>query len=150
MIRSLFGLYTITDYLLVSRTYAHLSGFRKELLKILLRKIGTPRGLCIENFNNIGSKLFLPHGLNIIINPDVVIGNDCTIYQGVTLGVVGEGKRKGCPTLEDRVVVGPNAVVVGGITVGHDTIIAGNSFVNFDVPPHSIVIGNPGIIHRKK
>lgn len=50
---------------------------------------------------------------------------------------------------EDNVFLGPNAVVVGGVLIGHDSIIAGNAFVNFDAPKNSIVIGSPGVIHKK-
>ena len=59
------------------------------------------------------------------------------------------GRRKGVPTIGDCVSIGINATVVGNIKIGNDVIIAPNSFVNFDVPDHSVVIGNPGIIHQK-
>lgn len=85
-----------------------------------------------------------------MINNRAIIGSHCTIYQGVTVGCISEGKRKGEPIIEDNVVLGPNAVVVGGIHIGKNSIIAGNAFVNFDVPEDSIVIGNPGIVHRKR
>ena len=107
------------------------------------------RGLMIENFSNIGDNLQLPHGLNIIVNPEAIIGNNVTIYQGVTIGVIHRGPKKGAPTLQDNVQIGPNAVVVVKITIGHDSIIAGNSFVNFDIPPYATVIGNPAQIHLK-
>lgn len=68
---------------------------------------------------------------------NVVIGN-------------AQGKRKGAPVLGDNVVVGDNAIVIGGINIGHDVLIAPGAFVNFDVPSNSIVIGNPGkIIERE-
>lgn len=108
------------------------------------------RGLMIENFSNIGEDLHLPHGLNIIVNPEAVIGNSVTIYQGVTIGVIHQGPKKGAPSIQDNVMIGPNAVVVGNVTIGHDSIIAGNSFVNFDIPPYATVIGNPAQIHLKK
>ena len=87
----------------------------------------------IENFSNIGDNLHLPHGLNIIINPEAIIGDNVTIYQGVTIGVIHQGPKKGAPTLQDNVQIGPNAVVVGKVT-----------------PPYATVIGNPAQIHLKK
>lgn len=71
-------------------------------------------------------------------------------FKGVSIGSVRSGKREGVPAIEGRVVVCANALIFGGITVGHDTLIAGNAFVDFDVPPHSLVIGNPGVIHKKE
>lgn len=59
------------------------------------------------------------------------------------------GKREGVPIIGNRVSVGANAVIVGKITIGDDVLIAPNSFVNFDVPSHSIVLGNPGKIHHR-
>ncbi len=66
------------------------------------------------------------------------------IAQGVTIGAASRGARKGAPTLEDRVWVGANAIVVGKITVGHDALIAPGAYVNFDVPAMAVVLGNPG------
>ena len=60
------------------------------------------------------------------------------------------GKRAGSPKIGNCVFVGINATIVGGITIGDDVMIAPNSFVNFDVPSHSVVIGNPGVIHHKE
>ena len=70
--------------------------------------------------------------------------------SGITIGVELRGKRKGAPTIGDRVWIGPNATIVGKISVGNDVLIGANSYVNFDVPDHSIVIGNPGRIICKE
>ena len=68
----------------------------------------------------------------------------------MTIGQENRGKRKGAPTIGNKVWMGVNSTIVGNITIGDDVLIAPNSYVNFDVPPHSIVIGNPGkIIHRE-
>lgn len=150
VIGHLFGVWTAEEYLEIGREIVVSKGLRKAILQIKLRKIGNVRGLGIENFSNIGEGLKLPHGINIIVNPSAKIGNNVTLYQGVTIGVIHEGEKKGAPTIEDNVQVGPNAVVVGRITIGHDSIIAGNSFVNINVPPNSIVLGNPAQIHFKK
>lgn len=68
----------------------------------------------------------------------------------MTIGQENRGRRKGAPTIGNKVWLGVNSTIVGNITIGDDVLIAPNSYVNFDVPPHSIVIGNPGkIIHRE-
>lgn len=98
----------------------------------------------------IGNGFYIGHLSNIIINPRTVIGKNVNIAQGVTIGQENRGKRKGTPIISDEVWIGANAVIVGKITIGKDVLIAPNSFVNFDVPDHSIVIGNPGkIIHKE-
>lgn len=98
----------------------------------------------------IGAGLFLGHAHNINVHPDVVIGANCNLNKGCTIGRENRGSRNGAPHLGDCVWVGTNAVVVGRIRIGSDVLIAPNAFVNFDVPNHSLVIGNPGrIIERK-
>ena len=77
------------------------------------------------------------------------MGKNINLSTGVTIGQENRGKRKGAPTIGNKVWIGPNAVIVGKITIGDDVLIAPLTYVNFDVPSHSIVIGNPGkIIHR--
>lgn len=103
--------------------------------------------LCqIPYTTKIGEGLYIGHACGIIINPNAVIGKNVNIAQGVTIGQENRGKRKGTPTIGDKVWIGANAVVVGNIKIGDDVLIAPNSFVNFDVPAHSIVVGNPGKI----
>ena len=78
------------------------------------------------------------------------MGKNINIATGVTIGQENRGKRKGCPTISDNVWIGTNSVIVGNITIGTDVLIAPLSYVNFDVPDHSIVVGNPAkIIHRE-
>lgn len=95
---------------------------------------------------NIGKGLYVGHPYGITINAEAVIGENCNIHKGVTIGQENRGKRKGVPTIGNRVWIGINAVVVGKITIGNDVLIAPLAYVNFDVPDHSIVIGNPGKI----
>ena len=82
----------------------------------------------------------------IIINTATKIGNNCNIATGVTIGRENKGKRKGAPTIGNRVWIGTNAVVVGKVTIGDNVLIAPNAYVNFDMPSNSIVIENPGKI----
>ena len=76
------------------------------------------------------------------------MGDNINIATGVTIGQTNRGERKGTPTIGDRVWIGTNAVVVGKIEIGDDVLIAPNEYVNFDVPSHSIVVGNPAKIHK--
>ena len=101
-------------------------------------------------FNNIGAGLLLFHPFNITISTNAILGENVSIYKGVTIGSVRSGKRKGYPKIGNKVVICSNANVLGGITIGDDVLIAGGAFVDFDVPDHSVVIGNPGIIHYKE
>ena len=119
--------------------------------RLLLRRYSFKTGIQIGWHSTIGEGLVLVHCGCVAVNNEVVIGKNCTIYQGVTIGMEFRGKRKGNPVIGDNVWIGSNACVVGNITIGDDVLIAPLTYVNFDVPSHSIVLGNPGkIIHREK
>lgn len=112
-------------------------------------RIGIRYHLEIPNFKDIGENLVLAHPSGITVNPAAVIGKNCTIFKNVTIGSVRSGKRAGVPQIGDHCVIGTGAFVCGGIHVGNDVLICANAFVDFDVPDHSIVLGNPGSIHYK-
>ena len=103
-------------------------------------------GLDMDRRAVIGAGLYINHPYNIAINGKCVLGKNVNITKGVTIGQENRGERKGAPTIGNCVWIGANATVVGRITVGDDVLIAPNSFVNEDVPSHSIVIGNPAVI----
>lgn len=145
-----FGIWTAADYIAVGRKMQSARGLRRLLLQIRLRRLETLLGIDIPNFSNIGKNLTIIHDHDVYLSANTIIGDDCVIYRGAGIGTVRDGKRAGEPVIEDRVVIGSHAFVVGGITVGHDSMIAANAFVDFDVPPHSIVVGNPGVIHHKE
>ena len=93
--------------------------------------------------------IFLGHAYNITINGRATIGRNCNIHKGVTIGQTNRGRYKGVPTIGNEVWIGINAAIVGGITIGDDVMIAPNSFVNRDIPSHSVVFGNPCVVmHR--
>ena len=94
----------------------------------------------------IGKGLYMAHYGNIVINSNVVLGNNCNIAQGVTIGNTKRGKKIGNPVIGNRVWIGTNAVVVGGLNIGDDVLIAPLSLVNFDVPDGAVVSGNPAQI----
>ena len=99
---------------------------------------------------NIGEGFYIGHLGRVVINSDAVLGKNINIGTGVTIGMENRGKRKGAPTIADNCWIGTNAVVVGNIKIGSDVLIAPLAYVNFDVPDHSIVMGNPGRIIPKE
>ncbi len=118
------------------------------LYKVLFRIWANRRGLEITANNQMGG-VYIGHAYNITINSRARIGRNCNIHKGVVIGQANRGPRKGCPTIGDRVWIGINAAIVGKITIGDDVLIAPNSFVNVDVPSHSVVFGNPCIIKHR-
>ena len=94
----------------------------------------------------ISRRLFIDHGLGVVIGETAVIGNDVTLYQGVTLGGTGKEQGKRHPTIEDDVVIGSGAKVLGNITVGRNCRIGAGSVVLRNVPDNSTVVGVPAHI----
>ncbi|QDI91524.1 serine O-acetyltransferase [Salicibibacter halophilus] len=92
----------------------------------------------------IGERLFIDHGMAVVIGETCEIGNDVTIYQGVTLGGTGKEKGKRHPTIEDNVLLATGAKVLGSMRVGHHSNIGGGAVVLNEVPPNSTVVGVPG------
>ena len=121
---------------------ALLRTFYRALYKLQSEK----RGIEIPWTATIGKGLYLGHAYNITVNPAAVIGSNCNLHKGVVIGQTNRGAGKGVPVIGDRVWIGINAAVVGGITIGDDVLIAPNSFVNCDIPSHSLVYGNPAVI----
>ncbi len=106
-------------------------------------------GFQIPSSTKIGQGFYIGHFGTIIINPLVVIGDNCNITSGVTIGQTNRGIMKGVPTIGNQVWIGSNATIVGGIVIGNNVLIAPNSFVNTNIPNNSIVIGNPAKIIPK-
>jgi serine O-acetyltransferase len=104
----------------------------------------TYTGIEIHPAAQIGSGLFIDHGMGVVIGETAEIGNDVTLYQGVTLGGTGFATGKRHPTVQDNVTIGSGAKLLGPITIGHGSKIGANTVVIHDVPPHSTVVGNPG------
>lgn len=98
----------------------------------------------------IGAGLYIGHPYGITINANAKLGCNINIHKGVTIGAENRGKRKGCPQIGNEVWIGVNSTIVGNIIIGDDVLIAPNSFVNMDIPSHSIVYGNPCIIKSKE
>jgi serine O-acetyltransferase len=101
-------------------------------------------GIEIHPAARIGQGLFIDHGAGVVIGETADIGDDVTMYQGVTLGGTGFATGKRHPTVQDNVTIGSGAKLLGPITIGHGAKIGANSVVITDVPPNSTVVGNPG------
>ena len=122
---------------------------KKTLInKMIFRKLSKKYGIELLS-TKIGKGLYLGHAFCITVNPEVTIGNNCNIHKGVTIGQENRGKRKGVPNIGNEVWIGVNATVVGKIKIDDDVLIAPNSYVNIDVPAHSVVLGNPCKIYSK-
>jgi serine O-acetyltransferase len=122
--------------------------FWKHNLKLLGRSISQINrfftGIEIHPGAVIGQGLFIDHGMGVVIGETSEIGEDVTLYHGVTLGGTSLEKGKRHPTLGDRVVVGAGAKILGAITIGADTRIGANAVVVRSVPANSVVVGVPG------
>jgi len=123
-------------------------------LKLLARWISqTTRfftGVEIHPGARIGARFFIDHGMGVVIGETSEIGNDVTLYHGVTLGGVSFQKGKRHPTIQDGVVIGAGAKILGPITVGACSRIGANAVVVRDVPGDSVVVGVPGHVSIKQ
>jgi serine O-acetyltransferase len=107
-------------------------------------------GVEIHPGAQLGRRLFIDHGVGVVIGATAIVGDDVTLYQGVTLGGTGKEHGKRHPTIEDNVVVGGGAKILGNITVGKNCRIGAGSVVLRNVPEDSTVVGVPGhIIFRE-
>jgi serine O-acetyltransferase len=107
-------------------------------------------GIEIHPAAQIGRRLFIDHGIGVVIGETAIVGNDVLLYQGVTLGGTGKEQGKRHPTIEDNVVVGSGAKILGNIIVGRNCRIGAGSVVLRHVPEDSTVVGVPGhIIFRE-
>lgn len=124
-------------------------------LKILARFLSQVArfltGIEIHPGATIGKRFFIDHGMGVVIGETTVIGNDCTLYQGVTLGGVGTGehKVKRHPTLQNNVMISSGARIIGDVTIGDNSIVGASSVILKDVPPNCTVVGVPGRIVKE-
>lgn len=120
------------------------------ITRIRMYRISKKYGIESSTSAKIGRGLYLGHPYNITVAGEAELGNNVNLHKGCTIGRENRGKRVGAPKIGNNVYIGINAVVVGNIRVGNDVLIAPNSYVNFDIPDHSIVIGNPAVVHIKE
>jgi len=134
--------YRISHFLYVMRVPI-LPRFLSQLARFLT-------GIEIHPGAKIGKALFIDHGMGVVIGETSILGDNVTLFQGVTLGGTGKEKGKRHPTLGDNVVVGTGAKVLGNITIGDNVAIGANAVVIKDVPSNSTVVGVPGRIVKQE
>ncbi|HEV3047108.1 MAG TPA: serine O-acetyltransferase [Solirubrobacteraceae bacterium] len=135
------GIHALLAYRVAHAMYQAGVPLLPRLISMLTRAL---TGIEIHPAARIGRGLFIDHGVGVVIGETADIGNDVTLYQGVTLGGTGFATGKRHPTVQDNVTIGSGAKLLGPITVGHGAKIGANSVVITDVPANSTVVGNPG------
>jgi serine O-acetyltransferase len=135
------GVHALLAHRVASALYRADVPFLPRIIAGLARSI---TGIEIHPAARIGAGMFIDHGMAVVIGETAEIGDNVTLYQGVTLGGTGFATGKRHPTVEDNVTIGSGAKLLGPIAVGHGSKIGANSVVIHDVPPNSTVVGNPG------
>lgn len=135
-------------HILIFHKIAHFFYYHRfHFIARLLSQIGRwLTGIEIHPGAKIGRRLFIDHGMGIVIGETATIGNDCTIYHGVTLGGTGKDKKKRHPDLGNNVMVGAGAKVLGPIQIGDNVKIGANAVILKNVPSNSTIVGIPGKI----
>ena len=135
------------------RAHRKANWFYRHRMKFIARWISQR---CVRRTNieihpaaQIGRRLFIDHGTGVVIGETTIIGDDCTIYQGVTLGGTGKDKGKRHPTLGNNVMVGSGAKVLGPITIGDNVRIAAGAVVLDAIPENSTAVGVPARVVRR-
>lgn len=143
------GFWAIFQYRIAHAVYKMPIPILKQLLKILClfwqKGIEIVTGISIPASTQIGHSFYIGHFGSIILNAKTIIGNNCNVSQGVTVGVSGQGKNRGIPKIGNNVYIGANAVVVGNIVIEDNVLIAACSLVNTDVTCNSVMLGVPAI-----
>src|SRR5690625_5260323 len=135
------GLHAVWMHLIAHKLYKKKFATLSRIISQVSRFI---TGIEIHPGAQIGRRLFIDHGMGVVIGETCRIGNNVTIYQGVTLGGTGKEKGKRHPTVKDNALVATGAKVLGSITIGENSKVGGGSVVLRDVPDNSTVVGIPG------
>lgn len=152
--RSFFEIILLYNGFKAVRSHRVANWFYRHDLKFLARWL-SQRSLKRTNIEihpgaTIGRRLFIDHGTGVVIGETAVIGDDCTLYQGVTLGGTGKDKGKRHPTLGNRIMVGAGAKVLGPIEIGDDVRIAAGAVVLQNIPSQSTAVGVPARVVRRR
>lgn len=135
------GLHAVVAHRFIHPLYRRRLPVIPRLLSHVMRWL---TGIEIHPGAEIGSGFFIDHGMGVVIGETTEIGRNCTLYQGVTLGGTSLQHGKRHPTLEDNVVVGAGAAILGAIVIGMNSKVAAGAVVVKSVPPNSTVVGVPG------
>ncbi|WP_040953146.1 serine O-acetyltransferase [Gorillibacterium massiliense] len=140
------GIHAIWMYRIAHWFYRH---HRYSIARSISQFSRFMTGIEIHPGARIGERLFIDHGMGIVIGETCEIGNDVVLFQGVTLGGTGKEKGKRHPTVGNNVVVGSGAKVLGSFRVGDGARIGANAVVLSEVPSNSTVVGNPGRVVKR-
>jgi serine O-acetyltransferase len=120
------------------------------IARFMLRHLMFKYGISIPYDTKIGSGFYIGHFGCIVVNVGSIIGKNCNISQGVTLGQANRGINKGYPILGDNIYIGPGAKIVGAVTIGNNVAIGANCVVTKDIADNSVVVGIPGKVISQK
>jgi len=141
------GVWALVNYRIANAIYK--KGFKRTARFIMaINQFIT--NIDIHPGATIGENVFIDHGIGVVIGETAIVGDNVTIYQGVTLGGVSLNPGKRHPTIENDVTIGAGAKILGNITIGKGSKIGANSVVVKDVPPDSTVVGIPGKVIKRK
>ncbi len=129
---------------LYARSNAWLKYTVYPFARVMLRRLTFKLGISIPFDTEIGSGFCIGHFGGIFVNRGSVIGKNCNMSQGVTLGKANRGRNQGYPTLGDNVYIGPGAKIIGAVRIGNNVAIGANCVVTKDIPDESVVVGVPG------
>lgn len=121
----------------------------KFIAQLIMYSVRVRFAIDIHPGCKIGKRLFIDHGAGVVIGETSIIGDDCTIYQGVSLGGTGKEKGKRHPTIGSNVMIGAGAKILGNIEIGNNVKIGANTVVLSDVPKNATVVGYKGIEVKK-
>ena len=140
------GFKAILYHRIAHKLYNHKRFFLARFVSQHSRKV---TGIEIHPAAKIGKGLFIDHGMGVVIGETTVIGDNCTIYQGVTLGGTGKDKGKRHPTIGNNVTIGSGAKVLGPFTIGDNSKVAANAVVLNEIPPNCTCVGVPAHIVKR-
>ena len=141
------GVWALVNYRIANAIYK--KGF-KRLARFIMAVNQFITNIDIHPGAEIGENVFIDHGIGVVIGETTIIKDNVTIYQGVTLGGVSLNPGKRHPTIEEDVIIGAGAKILGNIVIGKGSKIGANSVVVKDVPPYSTVVGIPGKVIKRK
>lgn len=139
------AVYRLNNYIYNSKLPAIFKRFLLVIGLIFQKLIEIITGISLPYSAQIGEAFYIGHFGNIMVNSKVIIGDNCNISQGVTLGVSGRGFNRGVPIIGNNVYIGVNAVVAGAIKIGDNVVIGANSLVTNNVEPNITVVGVPAV-----
>lgn len=141
------GLYAIKKHKLAHRLHCKGHTF---IARLISQRVRRKTGIEIHPGAKIGNRVFIDHGMGVVIGETASVGDNCIIYQGVTLGGTGKDSGKRHPSIGSYVTIGAGAKVLGPISIGDYSMVGAGSVVLKDVPNYSTVVGNPGRVVKRK